>query len=147
MGSSPSIFFKSISLALVNKICDKSGNGIHFRITCYSHLSRSKTPNPHTLISEHMTSSCLLTRPHHALTSPSSEAGHLLLCSYHLRRRDSPWQSKSLPYPGSFWYFPLTVLLFQSLFFLFLKKKYQKRSLRSLAFLSHIPLNPQPTAI
>lgn len=34
-----------------------------------------------------------------------------------------------------------------SLFFSFFWKTSQKRSLHSLAFLSHIPLNPQPTAI
>lgn len=116
-------------------------------LQCYTHLSRSKTPNPHTLITEHRTASCLLTRPHHPLTIPSSEAEHLLLCSYHLRRRGPPWQSKSLPYLGSFWCFPLTELLFQSLFFLFWKR-ITKRGVSThwLSFLtSHSIFNPQPS--
>lgn len=99
---------------------------MHCRTPSYTHLPRSKTPTPHPLPAERMTSSCLLIWPHHPLTNSAQKPGifiHSALLLLSQKKGASPAQ-ETPPIAVSCWYFPPPLLLFLS--FLPFSKNFSK---------------------
>lgn len=118
---------------------------IHFRTTCYTHLPQSKTPTPHTILTECMTVSCLLTRP----CGPPQKLLHLLCSALTISKEIfiSWYTSYSLDLSGIFlWLCFLVFSCDHSVSFLPFLKKNLKRGVSThwLFFLtSHSILQPQ----
>ena len=139
---------KNILLPPVNKICDKSGNGNAVQDSLLH--TRTETPTLLTLLSERPAHS---PAPWWCLTAhrpcPPQELGintHSALL-FTISGRGMLTGALSPSYPLHLMVFSTAPVSAPASFLPFFWKTSQKRSLHSLAFLSHIPLNRQPTAI
>ena len=145
--SFPSIFPRIFFYHLLIKSVIKVEMEMQFRTLSYTQGQKPQPCSPSSASALHTPlppDDASLSTGHVCLRSWASTP--TLPCFYYLRKRDAHRCFKFLLPLAAYGIFHCPCFC-SSLFSSFFWKTSQKRSLHSLAFLSHIPLNRQPTAI